>query len=99
MKFQTLEEKGRGMSEAEVGASLRSLCNDPRFAAVVAIVQRHREQFVDGGAVQSLANNHGALAHNGGSVYALNCLLGAIKQVSDAPKRRGEAKPETEPES
>lgn len=96
MKFATLEEKGRAMSDQEIAANVRSLANDPRFAAVVGIVMRHKEQFVDGGAVQALANSHGALAHNAGSVYALNGLLGVIKQISDRPKRRGEKAPESE---
>lgn len=96
MKFQTLEAKARGMSEREIDDSLRSLSADPRFAAVVAIVLRHKEQFVDGGSVQALAGNHGALAHTSGSVYALNCLLGAIKQVCQPPKKRGAQAPPEE---
>lgn len=96
MKFAKLEEMARAMPEQQVEGSLRSLTADPRFAAVIAIVLRHKEQFVDGGAEQTRADRHGALAHTAGAVYALNCLLGAVKQVSNPPKKRTPKGPEPE---
>jgi hypothetical protein len=94
MKFEKLMEVGRGMEEAEIAANLQSLASEPRFAAVVALIHNHREQYVDGGCVQALADSHGKLAHNAGSVYALNVLLGRIRQVCNPPKRRGQQPPE-----
>jgi hypothetical protein len=99
MTFEKLKAAGVAMSEKEIEDTFRSLVNDQRFAAVVAVILNHREQYVNGGTIQQLANSHGSLAHNAGSVHALNVLLGKIQQVSNPPKKRGQAAPVEDVES
>jgi hypothetical protein len=93
MTYKKLKQMADAMSAAEVNDSLVSLVNDPRFAAVVRILDDHREQYIQAGTAQGMATHHGVLAHNAGSVYALNTFTGVIKQLCEPPKKRGQQKP------
>jgi len=96
MTFEKLKAAGAEMSEKQIEDTFRSMVNDQRFAAVVGVILNHREQFVNGGAIQAIADSHGKLAHNAGSVYALNVLLGKIQQVCNPPKKRHQQAPQEE---
>lgn len=50
---------------------LRQLGNDRRFAAVVYLLEQHRESWAKAVADQKLAASHGNLAHAAGSLLAL----------------------------
>jgi len=67
---------------------LRQLGNDRRFAAVVHLVEQHREAWAKAVADQKLAANHGNLAHAAGSLLALQRIetdLTARLQVKGKP--------------
>lgn len=89
MKFSELSALADRMSTEERDETIRQLALDARFAAVVALVRSEREGYVVAGSQQKLATHHGCLAHNGGSVFALDCLQGALRGICEAmPKRR-----------
>lgn len=85
MKYAELLEIARRLSPEERTANLRGLVLDPRFAAVIALIESLREAFVQSGSAQKMAPHHGSLAHCMGSIHALEYLAGQIKQISDAP--------------
>ena len=89
MTYAKLQQLDNNMGQEEMHDSLVSLVNDPRFAAVVKLLESHREQFVSATSQQALAAHHGALAHAGGSIYALDTFAGVVKQLCEPPKRRG----------
>lgn len=93
MTYKKLKQMAAGMSDAELKDSLVSLVNDTRFPALVRLLDDHREQYISAGSQQALAGHHGALAHNAGSVYALDTLNGVLKQLCEPPKKRGAQPP------
>lgn len=90
-KFANLMEAGRELSPVQVAAQIRALANDPRFAAVLALVERHHRSYTRAVGNQALAADHGKLAHCGGSVHASELLLASLQAAIEAkPKRRGQ---------
>jgi hypothetical protein len=93
-KFDEMMEAGRRMSGPEIQENLKGLARDPRFAAVLAWVVNNREGFVVAGAEQKIAGDHGKLAHNAGSVHALNLELAQLAGLFKGKARGGMEKPE-----
>jgi len=94
MKFAKLEEAGRAMSPDQVMETLRALASDPRFGAVVRIIQEQKELAADNSCQLKFAEHHGCLAHASGVRYAMLELEGRIRQACEPVKKRHEKPPE-----
>lgn len=93
MKYAEHVAASRTMDSKSLADCLAGLTMDPRFAAVVALIERDKMEFTVAGSNQSIAGDHGKMAHCMGSVHALVILEGQIKQFTDAAPRRGEKPP------
>ena len=97
MKYSELIRAGREMTAEGKATNLRSLATDPRFPAVVALIEDARVEFTKAFADQKIAAYHGPLAHTAGSLYALDYLEGLLRQQADAkPKRAAPQQTEAE---
>lgn len=76
-----------------VADNLRSLAQDARFAAVIALLMRDRDSYVTHGSSTTMAAHHGPLAHCQGSVSACDRLLGAIEEMMRPAPKGGARKP------
>jgi hypothetical protein len=90
MKFQEILTEGRRMTQDERADNLRSLVTDPRFAALIGLIDSDKADFVSIGSAQSFATDQGKMAHCMGSVYALELLEHQIRQITDTPRRGAE---------
>lgn len=93
MTLEKLQAAARAMGQKEIEQALFSLADDPRFPAVLALMQQHRESYIVSGTQQSFANHHGPLAHNNGSIFALDTLRDAIRARVEVKKTKGGARP------
>lgn len=98
-KFQELIEASRRLDPDAITESITGLSHDPRFVAVLAILDRAHREYGRAIAGQSLATEHGKLAHCAGSMHACENLLGTLQGVIDQKnkQRRRERPPEEEP--
>lgn len=83
MNAQELSEAGRRMSAKQVTEGLRLLAQDPRFVVVVAWLERNEAEWTRVVSSQSLAPDHGKLAHAAGSLHGIQVLLAQIRQALD----------------
>lgn len=97
MNYAEHQRAALDLKPRDVDAQLKSLGRDQRFSAVVAWIERNRDNFVNAGSRQAIADSHGSLAHSQGSVHALNVLAAQLAKLLKPPVRSGE--PEPEPES
>ena len=88
MKFAKFQQLASAMDEAEVAATLRQLCADPRFAAVIRLIEDQKMLAADGSAQLKFAEHHGCLAHAAGVRYGLMELEGRLRAVCEPPKIR-----------
>lgn len=86
MTYATLQDAGRALKPAELTANLRTLAADPRFAAVVALLDRNVESWQTAFASQQIAANHGQLAHAAGSLHAILLLRAQLAATVVARK-------------
>jgi len=93
MNYAKLQQLAHSMGEEEKRDTLVSLLGDARFAAVVKLLEEHREGYVAAVCQQRMAGSDGALQHAAGSIYALETLGGVLKQLAAPVKQRGEQKP------
>jgi hypothetical protein len=70
MDFADLEERARTMTSDQVDATLRQLMLDPRFAAVLRILQDQR------GALVQTASAPATVAHASSAQIMAHCLGG-----------------------
>lgn len=89
MKFVKLQELAHGLSEDEAQATLRQLVSDPRFAAVVKLIEDQKTHAADASAQLKFAEHHGCLAHAAGVRHGLLELEACLRAVCDPPKKRG----------
>jgi hypothetical protein len=71
MTFKELQAAGRKMTPEERVAILEMLCQDPRFGAVVNLLEFAKATFVSGACQPEMAPNHGAMAHAMGQICAV----------------------------
>lgn len=88
-RYAKLLKLARDMSPEEVNDTLKSLANDNRFAAVVALIEEQKELAADFSCDLKFANSHGALAHAGGVRYGMRELAGRIRMLTDPPRKTG----------
>lgn len=81
MTYEALKRAGERMSGAQVRDSVRSLCSDPRMAAVVRLIEEQKELAADASCAIKFAPEHGCLAHAAGVRYALNELKGRLQEA------------------
>ena len=88
MTFSKLKALALAMPEDERDATLKQLCNDPRFAAVLRVVWDEKESASDDAALPPRALHHGVMAHAAGSRYALNMLENRVRAACAPEKTR-----------
>lgn len=93
MKFAKLQQLAHAMDEPELQATLRQLVADPRFAAVVRLIEDQKTLAADASALLKFAEHHGCLAHAAGVRYGLLELENRLRAVCDPPKSRTERPP------
>src|SRR5512144_1180239 len=98
MKFEKLHAIARAMAPEEVTATLRQLCADPRFGAVLRVIQDQKDFAADGSCQLKFAEHAGLLAHAAGVRYGLVELEGRIRATCEPPKKRGPQPPPIESE-
>lgn len=96
MTYKKLLAAARGMGDAEVAGCLKGLAADPRFAAVLALVDQIKEQTADAACDHHYAEKHGTLEHAAGVRFGLRILEGKIKGMIEPPKRSGQQRPPEE---
>ena len=95
MTFEHHQAKAALMPQDELELHLRSLATDPRFAAVLRFIQKHRGEFVEAGCDQRLAADGNKQSHAWGSVFALRTLEEELRRiVTTAPPERKRRKSE-----
>ena len=77
MTFDELCDEGRKLARnpEKLRAELRPLATDPRFAALVGLVENARDAYRGAAEAPGSVQNHAGLAHTQGSAYALTCFL------------------------
>jgi hypothetical protein len=96
MTFAEMQQAGRELTPDLMKAQLRTLAQDPRFPAVVALVDRNLDSWQTSFAGQPIAESHGKLAHAAGSLHALLILRGQLaaclttRSKSATPADQGE---------
>lgn len=88
MTFAKLKSLALAMGEEERAATLKQLCNDPRMAAVVALIWEEKEKASDDAALPPRAVHHGVLAHAAGSRYQLNELENRLRSCCTPEKSK-----------
>lgn len=58
--------------------------NSELYPALVRLLETRQMEFAVAGSSQSLAPSHGVLAHNAGSVFALQCLIEEFAGIDGA---------------
>lgn len=96
MKYDELLTAGRGMSAKMVEDSIRGLARDPRFAAVVALLENAKQEISDASCDVKFAAEHGLLAHGSGGRFAIWMVQGKLKKALEPARKNGEQKPQEE---
>lgn len=81
------------MKPEQIRTAVRSLSQDPRFAGLVAWIDRYHASWTTTASNQSLADSHGRLAHAAGSLHALEILRTGLKAIVDGRKAEETAPP------
>jgi len=97
MTFEKLKLLALTMDEEQQAATLRELCNDPRFAAVLKLFLDEKEKASDDAAQPSRAVHHGVLAHAAGSRFQFLELENRLRAAcTPAKTKRKTPAPESE---
>lgn len=78
LKYAAKLAEARKLSEEDARWQLQSLCEDPRFLAVIAWLDGTRDKWVQAVGHPTMAEDPGKLAHAAGSLAALNGLLNYV---------------------
>lgn len=95
MKYSKLQQLARAMPAEEVTATLRQLLSDPRFAAVVRIIDDQKNLASDGSSQLKFASHHGLLAHAAGVRYGLLELESRFRTACEPPRSKSPQPPTT----
>lgn len=91
MTFAKLKTIALAMPAEEREATLKQLCNDPRFAAVISLIWEEKETASDDAALPPRSVHHGVLAHAAGSRYQLTQLENRLRACCTPEKARRKA--------
>jgi hypothetical protein len=90
-RYEELSDAGRALTTEQVEAQVRVLARDPRFAALVALLERNHAAWAQAVSDQRICESHGKLAHAAGSLRALEVLRGQIAALVNRPAREKRA--------
>lgn len=97
MKFDDILDAARKMSTEDVNANLRALLQDPRAAAIVALIERRRGAFARSVCKPKTVENHARMAYTAGGMDEATNLLDTLKEIVEpSPRSRGPQPPEEE---
>jgi hypothetical protein len=88
MRFLEHAEAGRKLTAKQVDDQVRELARDPRFPALVALLERNERAWIHAVSNQKMADAHGKIAHAAGSLHALQILIAQVTTILDRPVRR-----------
>lgn len=94
MTYAKLLAAGRAMDDKEIAASVKGLAADPRFAAVVALIDQMKTTVADVSCQEKYSNEHGSLEHAAGIRCGLMMLEARIKQQTEVVKKTGAQRPD-----
>jgi hypothetical protein len=83
MKWMEMREAGERLTPEGRVAQLRSLMTDPRWPAMVSLLEHTREALARGVTSQVLAREHGALAHAAGRLAGVDGVMDQLREVAD----------------
>lgn len=88
MTFDELSDAGRRLArdEEQLRRELRPLVTDPRFAALVGLIEARRDAWRATGETQSMVAHHPQMAHCAGSAFALTSLLEEMRGLWEQPQ-------------
>lgn len=87
--------RNRKLTDKQIAQFIRILAAEPRFDAVVQLLDRNLEQWIVAASDQKLADSPGKTTHALGSVHAVRMLLAQIDNAVNKPGR--ESGPKMEP--
>lgn len=84
-----------------IGEDLRRLARSDAFEAILAVILQHEAAYATSAARQDLAAHAGSLQHCAGSLYAMQNLLGSLREIIDVDPQKLQRKrsglPRSEP--
>lgn len=83
------KHRQRRLTEKQIAQSIRMISSEPRFDALVQLLDRNREAWAQAAADQKIADSHGKIAHAAGSLYAVNLILSQIENAVNRPEKSG----------
>ena len=84
-KWTQIQQAADQMAGQQIERDVWSLSDDPRFAAVIALINDVRFNRLTGGTNPATASDHGVLAHHMGAVDALDELERRLQSMTEAP--------------
>jgi len=85
MNFKDLQMAADQLPGEHVARDIWALASDPRFPAVVALLDDVRKTRLAQGCGAAESNNHGVLAHAMGSVDAVDEIKARIQTLIEPP--------------
>lgn len=79
MTYEEHLKRAWSLSPKQAREELVQIARDQRFAAVVAFIEAHRLSWSQAVGAQSMASDHGKLAHAAGSLHATDRLIGELR--------------------
>lgn len=79
----------RRLTEKQIAQSIRILATEPRFDAVVQLLDRNKEAWSLAASDQKIADSHGKIAHAAGSLHAITLILSQIDNAANRPEKSG----------
>ena len=94
MNSRELQRAADDLDPRLVDEQLRELARDPRFAAVLAWLDRNNAAWQASVSQQRLADSHGKLAHAAGSLYAVSLLKNQLAALLEPKTESALQRPE-----
>lgn len=93
-RFENLQRAGRDLTAEERRDQVQLLGRDPRFAAVLGVIETMKDEISAEGCELKYAGNAGYLAHAAGARSGLQMLEARLRGMIDAPRKTGEQRTE-----
>lgn len=85
MTYEELIQEARSRDDETLANDLRALAHDPRFGALLVLLERESRDYARGGSAQANAAYPGALAHAFGSIFGLDQFSDKLRGILDSP--------------